>query len=363
MAAPGRFPGDENVSNEIRVKASSLREMHDTTGERTWNFEKFISHGSSGFTMKLKYADGKNSTSFVGKWGITDKEDAKIAKEIETLTLLRGGDNIQQLFRAPGSTANFNAPHIRGTALFSEWIGNGIIRDFVSRRDTWKHPLPNRMLWKFFFCLCKMVAVMAWPASGGRRGRILPQGGGLPPMSGIIHGDFNIQNVMIGDFGDQEHSTIPMLKLIDFGRFQETDDSDYAVKRNLYDIACIMLHLIGVFPTNTPGMIEAIYQDGKKVVRSRGKDLDGQNPMYNEYKSWILNLDPDLRGLLASCMAVRQDQKPDFVWLAGQVEYYYRNKKASDYTSYQWKDNESDEALRRISKRLILRIEPSGPWA
>ncbi|OTA61597.1 hypothetical protein K449DRAFT_434687 [Hypoxylon sp. EC38] len=289
---------------------------------------------------------------FVMKRALNQSGEDSLRKEIRVLQQLRGAPNIQQLFRIPGETEDLELPFWRGPILCTEWIPNGLFDNLVRRRNEWGHPLPNRMLWKFFLCFCYMLLAMAWPPNGeedapSSKGDLPARDGAgeLPPESNLVHGDMNVENVMLGDFEPIMHQFVPMLKLIDFGKSQILPVSPTpATKRNMWDVGKIMLALIG-------GRV----WDARDLER-----LD--HPVYaaidsetrKSHQERLDNLDQELKDLIVLCLAPMEADRPEFDYLLQEVRRNALEKTQDSYRGKKYHHNESDAALRRISNRMII---------
>ncbi|KAI1374364.1 hypothetical protein F4677DRAFT_461419, partial [Hypoxylon crocopeplum] len=212
-----------------------------------------------------------------------------------------------------------------------------------------------------------MLIAMAWPGSIDDEGlEIVPAPnakGKRKPEEGIIHGDLNIQNVMIGNIESVEHRLVPQLILIDFGssRTLPDDRAAEAVKANMYNVAAIMLTLIG--GNIISGSANMRLKD-ETTIRSTARDLDGLNPKYGPKKDDIdrhtrkmRNLDPDLRDLVIQCLATSSDRRPELRDLVRQVERNVNQKTPDDYKKNPCAKDESDDALKRISKEFFFQPE------
>ncbi|KAI1089812.1 hypothetical protein F5B19DRAFT_465607 [Rostrohypoxylon terebratum] len=322
---------------------------------------------------------GKKVERFVMKRAFERRDDETIRKEIEFLRKLHGAENIQQLYSLPNETQALELHYLPGPTLFTEWIPNGQLRDLVKTRPDWNHPLPNRMLWMCFLCMCHMLIAMAWPPQGNpdapsTKPALPPQNsqGQRPPKSTIRHNDINIGNIMFGDFDTAAHQNVPILKLIDFGQasnsgesFQYTPES--AVRQNMLKMAEVMINLIGgAVSMKNDGIkvMEALVNRQVQNIRSRAKDLDGlsrgyglDNAAINKQKTWLDNLDIDLRSLLIRCLAVDENVRPTLEELYEEVHRNVTQKTRDSYAGKRWQNNESDEAIFTISKNLIVRSD------
>ncbi|KAI0888098.1 uncharacterized protein GGS22DRAFT_185478 [Annulohypoxylon maeteangense] len=313
---------------------------------------------------------------FVMKRAFERKDDETIVREIEVLRRLQGAQNIQQLYHLPDAEESLKLEYLPGPTLFTEWIPNGQIRDLIMTRPEWGHPLPNRMLWRCFLCMCHMLIAMAWPPDGNldahsARPELPPMdpSGVRPQKSTLRHNDINIGNIMFGDFDLTAHRSVPILKLIDFGQasysappFIYTEEA--AVRQNMARIAEVMINLIGGTVNMTmrgSANMEVTTNGQTQVIRSRAKDLDGLDRRYGadnatmqRHMEWVGNLDIDLRNLLVRCLATDEAMRPGLEDLYEEVLRNVTEKTRASYAGKRWQDNESDESLRRISKALII---------
>ncbi|KAI1074408.1 hypothetical protein F5B20DRAFT_563630 [Whalleya microplaca] len=136
-------------------------------------------------------------------------------------------------------------------------------------------------------------------------------------------------------------------------------------------IGRVMLSLIGGSHLLGSGKMEVTYQGEKKTIRSEAIDLDGLNRKYGApatrvalHQEKLDNLDPELRSLVALCTAVSPKERPDLEYLVEEVERQVKTKQPSDYGTKKYQQNESDDALKRIARELMLNantLPPSGP--
>ncbi|KAI1410435.1 hypothetical protein F5Y13DRAFT_202226 [Hypoxylon sp. FL1857] len=222
---------------------------------------------------------------------------------------------------------------------------------------------------------------MAWPPEGNEdapssKGDLPPRDeeGDLPLESNLVHGDLNIENVMFGDFEPVAHQFVPMLKLIDFGKSRVISDSPIpGIKLNMWDVGKVMLALIGGRVWNDRHrsiMMEVTDRGVKKTVRSTARDLEGLgHPVYaaadsstrQAHQERLDNLDPELKDLIVLCLAPDQADRPELDHLLQEVQRNVTEKGPDSYKGKKYHHNESDDALRRISERIIqLAQSPPG---
>lgn len=315
----------------------------------------------------------KRSLAEVGEKNITIEIDAL---DVRRIRLRRSMHIAQPSHVIDDPRWNSLMGHLQGPTLLMEWIENGLLWDLYEKKAGSDEPLPNRLLWSLFLCLCRMVAGMAWPPRDfGRRAdgkpilEVIPprnQRGERPPKSRLLHGDFHGRNVMIDKLEPVEHKSIPMLKLIDFGMSRDlpvraNEPKDLVVKTNIRAVGEVMLGLLRGNIKGGPGIMNITYNGQPKMIESYATDLDKLSSKYRapadvvaKHQDRIDNLDPDLRSLVALCVAVRIDDRPDIEYLQRAVERNTRDKKPSDYRNFKYANNETDAAMDRILADCIF---------
>ncbi|KAJ2989059.1 hypothetical protein NUW58_g3660 [Xylaria curta] len=154
----------------------------------------------------------------------------------------------------------------------------------------------------------------------------------------IAHGDLHGGNILLGTPGDfREHALIPPVKLIDFGSAREDEQ---LVSYNLTDVSKQMVVLI----THRPQRFVGIEED------------------YNGIKTWAVgitpqgghlprpDLDPELRDLLAYCLAVNPNFRPP---LAEVLRICKRKVKKTPDELYPGIVRETDPTIRELLQELV----------
>ncbi|KAI1186513.1 hypothetical protein F5B17DRAFT_403636 [Nemania serpens] len=332
---------------------------------------------SAPWARETRTSDGSSSnrrqriTRFIMKRSLAEVGEKNIMIEIDALDRLRRSMHIAQPSHVLYNPRwNSLTKSLKGPTLLMEWIENGLLWDFYERRAESDEPLPNRLLWSMFLCLCRMVAGMAWPPRDfGRKAggkpilEVIPprnQRGERPPKSRLLHGDFHGRNVMIDKLEPVEHESIPSLKLIDFGMsrdlpLRENEPKDIVVKTNIRAVGEVMLGLLRGNVKGGPGMMNVTYNGQPKTIDSYATDLDRLSGKYRapadviaKHQDRIDNLDPDLRSLVALCLAIKVEDRPEIEHLLRTVEINTRDKKPSDYRNYKYANNETDAAIDKI---------------
>ncbi|CAJ2513951.1 Uu.00g020700.m01.CDS01 [Anthostomella pinea] len=382
-ATPKAIPGTANVSSEAQKVARELMTNFSSAKEKRFELERVISQGSVGVTFKMKMKDdspespskearkARDVRRFVMKRALTQRSEKNLRQEVSVLRRFAAAMHISRPFLTTEGQEGNKVPYLQGPTLFTEWVDNGLLFDFIERVGDWDQPLPNRILWRLFLCLCRMVVAMAWPPAGNEATiETIPQAGAngiRPAMSRLVHGDLNIRNIMINGMEPMEHDMVPILKLIDFGDSRDlpanaTQSPDIAVKTNIGYIGRVMLALVGGSHLGGNANMEVTDRGTTKTIKSFARDLDGLNAAYYKalasivarHKVKLDNLDPDIRDLVALCTALRPVDRPSIENLVEDVERNVKDMKAADYASYKFSQNETDQAVRRITRELML---------
>ncbi|KAI0602367.1 kinase-like domain-containing protein [Biscogniauxia sp. FL1348] len=384
-----KIPGQDTVSPRAAQEAQDMLKRFAQVGEKRFQFERIIGEGSAGVTFKMKmkeeeeqppslYKTPSSKTPvrrFVMKRSLNAQAERNLKQEIEVLKRFSASMHISRPFYVDDGRLESTISYMDGPTLLTEWIEGGLLYDFIQRLGDREQPLPNRMLWRLFLCFCRFLVAMAWPPDGDGSAAVIetipkPNANGVrPPMSRLLHGDLNHRNVMIDAFESIEHSKVPLLKLIDFGGSRDLPAStnqaaDLAVKTNMLYIGQIMLTLVGGSHLGGSANMQVTINGEEKTVRSYARDLDGLNPSYKappalvaRHKDKMDNLDPRIRSLVARCCALSSTDRPDIVDLLDMVEEAVRTTKKDYYSSYKYFANESDEALERLSRELLLNAD------
>ncbi|XXG93903.1 hypothetical protein Hte_000153 [Hypoxylon texense] len=222
---------------------------------------------------------------------------------------------------------------LQGPVAVLEWLENGEIQTLMNRCYKKKKLLPNRILWHFFLCLIRACVALAYPPQAGRDApnilEEIPEDGRDRAL--IEHGDLHEANVMIGSTNAfPEHNLVPVVKFIDFGRADWTEEG---IPDNGWRAANIMLGLIA---TRRVAMRHTTYQGYKTQATEILPHGNG-----DKYPT----LDPDLRDFLARCLASNVKDRPDLADMLRTAEDAVRANKYADV--------ETDEAIEAVIQELI----------
>jgi serine/threonine protein kinase len=124
----------------------------------------------------------------------------------------------------------------RDDLLFIEFMRHGDLYGCLSKASMGDTPFPNQVLWQIFDCLFRGVIAMAYPGMWHKLGED-PEHHNIPQRTAsfhdlwdpdpvnntMVHFDLDTKNILIGDFDEDEHSIIPVMKIADLGLCQNVD--------------------------------------------------------------------------------------------------------------------------------------------
>jgi hypothetical protein len=144
--------------------------------------------------------------------------------------------------------------------------------------------------------------------------------------------------VLVGTAKDfPEHAIVPPLKLIDFGLATQTDS---AVQDNLSAITKVMMKLI----TNDAVTVQSELRLYNGVMTMAAEILPGAG---NHYPT----LDPDLRDLVARCLATDAADRPDLATMLQVTQDAVTNKDAASFSPNDFL--ETDEEIQRVLQIIL----------
>ncbi|KAK8005668.1 hypothetical protein PG990_011705 [Apiospora arundinis] len=247
-----------------------------------------------------------------------------------------------------------------GPSLVMQLIENGSFEDFFRKVQVMNGHVPNRVLWSIALCFARMLIGMAWPPFAGHKA---PERLEVPynrkPYF-IQHNDIHYNNVMFGDIqhGSEEHSLVPQLKLIDFGRADYYDPYKWldktlprphiasdAFKGDRRNTISFGLLLQAIITKQWP-------QDGKAppcymgLVRTQAELL--WLPEYRDDYPW---LDPELKELVGYLMAVFHPDRLPVEEILARCERGLRKRPADFGAEYE--ADETDAACERFIKQTF----------
>ncbi|KAI0468767.1 hypothetical protein F4859DRAFT_516928 [Xylaria cf. heliscus] len=234
--------------------------------------------------------------------------------------------------------------HYQGPALLLEYIENGNLLDFVSRAFLKRIIIPNRLLWRFYFCLIRGVSGMVFRQPPYKEGGplILETAPVNAQPRDFMHGDIAHRNIMIGECDPtvEDHRITPILKFIDFGLSHQARNHESAVRANITDATFIIEYMIAhTVIHQVPRAIQ--YWDYKGVQTSATAlipEIYGYDP--------FPNLDEELRDLIAESMRANQALRPSV------QEIYMRVENGMKKTASQYPFREFEESDIAIEARL-----------
>ncbi|KAI1458272.1 kinase-like protein [Annulohypoxylon moriforme] len=333
--------------------------------EPRFEYKRMIASGNYGTAHQIRYIDDDKPDlkEFLVKRAY-DTEEAEAALRVERghLMTMRGSRHIVQIIDIQNNPlANGPPPNIAGEWLVLEWIPNGTLEHFMNNAmDLGIEQLPNRLLWRFFFCLLRACNAMAWPSNGVSEQAEEPKN--VPPST-FEHNDLHRGNVLFGDFlADQEHGFSPIMRIIDFGlagQWAWANGGSHGVPGNLWDIGILMVKLITMDPyakVKRPGEGEPYLFDfqGERLPTQAHTILEARDG--GESLQW---LDFAIILLVARCLATDPARRPTLNQLYTMVTYGI-NK---DHTRYPGVDLEQDDRIKKLCQEILLGPPPPPPGA
>ncbi|KAI0883583.1 kinase-like protein [Annulohypoxylon maeteangense] len=355
------------MGNHVQRNCQVLKECFSNNPR--FEYKRLIAYGNYGSAHQVRYTDASQPDlkEFLVKRAFeTQNAEDALRAEKGYLMRLRGSRHIVQVIDIPDNPLQ-NGPqsNVSGEWLILEWIPNGSLKRFMDNVFVMGlAPLPNRLLWRLFFCLIRACTAMAWPAE--RTDDLLqdeiPQERVRP--STLEHNDLHRGNILIGDFlPNIEHRISPILKIIDFGLTGEWAWAQGATPRgvpgNLWDVGAIMSMLITMDPyvrVELPGDCDPYeLEHGSFQLRTQAHAIlplrvAGQGP--------FPTVDNMLKIHVAQCLATDPRDRPPLdsmhSWITRAI-----TTRDGDYYGV---DSEQDRAVEELCRRILFEppIPPAG---
>ncbi|KAI0885992.1 uncharacterized protein GGS22DRAFT_199410 [Annulohypoxylon maeteangense] len=288
------------------------------------------------------------------KYSIDATNDEDLINEAFWLEKLRGAEHIGQMIPLANANVNISGTGKRPT-LALEYIENGTMSTFLERYGAENVWIPNRMLWSIFLCLVRQEIAMAWPPRGAPNAPLRREMVDFwEAPTALTQNSPHRRNLVIGNFDDTaEHSIVPRIHLIDFGRGKLEIDYETAQHFNTGYVGYMMSYITlchipdEEIDDETPW--EWHYYDSTGVAK----------PFLTFTDSRVLNapnIDPELATLIARCMS--PDAQPrigELLELCEQGAALSGEQMAvrADLDP-EWSPKELDEGIRELIKQYIL---------
>ncbi|KAI1873045.1 uncharacterized protein JN550_003298 [Neoarthrinium moseri] len=196
---------------------------------------------------------------------------------------------------------------------------------------------------------------------------------GLATPTGMIHGDVHGGNFMFGSvLNHQEHEISPVLHLIDFGQSElwgATVEHSTGATAEQYNVLDMGIMMATVITMNTDSKYGAA--DIEVDLSKLGRPIDTLCPAAGilpdpEARPIIdpcPHVDPDLRLVVAACMADEPQNRPTLAelenWVFSEVcntypAHYFRNPGGADY--------ENDSTIQKMVQMCIFNAESGGDF-
>ncbi|KAI1127798.1 hypothetical protein F5Y10DRAFT_265816 [Nemania abortiva] len=374
------FFGSDAVGAGARAQALIVE--NSFLKSRFWELEKALGHGSYGVVLLIRdrfRGLPLKRRRVVLKVPIGDERGHRdLIHEIRILRIFRRCSHIGQMLANSEDVADANRPkrsfksimsetlqilrgrlrppvdtvfdalrqsRIKGPAMLLEYLENGSLLALYMKAQGRVGRLPNRLLWRFYYCLIRGCIGLAYPPGGEQSDLEIETIRENMAPSRLRHGDIAMRNIMIGDRdpdGAPEHHLVEQLKLIDFGMMSLSRTPEDAISDNISAASEVMLQLINVSRHLGPPVPFTEY-NGTFTKATMIIPRGGTDP--------FPRLDPELRDLIALGMALQPHEVPSLSVMLREIEQGMA-KPASAYGALE--DFESDGAIRRIMQILAL---------
>ncbi|KAI5920676.1 kinase-like domain-containing protein [Camillea tinctor] len=352
------------MSSELQRLRSKVKEVF--TSNSRFAFEKDLATGTSGFGILFKETDRSGtSRRFVVKRSVEEDWDADIQNERAWLQKMQKVEHIVNLVTI---TDNPILPYngqggLSGVSIIMEYMENGTVRQFLDRVGS--EPLPNRLLWAIFLCLTRACIGMAYPTPNPKdEDTASPE----IPLEGVVpltlaHRDMHDGNLMFGglDPKQQEHSLVPIVKLIDFDRAMLMPEQVSAPKDTdivSYDGVLNLSQLRSPYGVRNTGIDQNIIGAGIAMSRiiTNSKSLPVHLCREQMRNSTTYSyLDNDLRLLIVRCLAVDPKNRPRLEELLARLHGAISARNQAYYANIgAMADRERDETLSKIVSNYIF---------
>ncbi|KAK8044596.1 hypothetical protein PG993_004620 [Apiospora rasikravindrae] len=349
LPGPGGAGGQGETTRWLAVKRAAEKEKEALRNEVRWLKELRGSEHIVHFVASRD--DGEKEEKEKEKQGPV----ARLVWKLSSLRVSnnknnnRGNKNVKEALKG-----------LEGPVLVMEYLANGDLGQMYYRTVKYDLVVPNRVLWSILLCLVRACIAMAYPGKADKNAEPCREeipSDGTPP-SNIEHGDLHMGNIMIGDFArpssEGEHGLVPVLKLIDFGMAKESKD---AVQENLFSISKVLINLIArkVVPTGlgTPAT-------GYKGYRTWATEILPPQTDDNPFSSFdykYATLDPELRDLIARCLAQDPGKRPGLAEMLREVQAAAAAAADKSATARDEDVMETDDAIHAFLQRALYDAE------
>ncbi|KAI0390127.1 hypothetical protein F5Y17DRAFT_446080 [Xylariaceae sp. FL0594] len=223
------------------------------------------------------------------------------------------------------------------------------------------------MLWACFLCLIRMAMAMAWPPEkpAGENPQPVTESVTGEPRGRLAHCDMHNENVMFGDAvppdEDEEHSLVPIMKLIDFGtarEFTEDEGGMEAIALNIYDIGCLAAELISLNTNKSIDLQHQVASGARRFVMTPGE------PEILTAAGFLLpkdngvdpfpSVDLDLRRVVCACLAKESEDRPELEWLVNYATQAVAERTEEWYKDREHGHRETDQFIHSMLQDLMF---------
>ncbi|KAI1390340.1 kinase-like domain-containing protein [Hypoxylon trugodes] len=351
----------------LQSQAYLIRSFFESDLKQRFYLEKFHAKGGQGGVYKVKYVSSsvKASNQRLLVLKIADPQRGSdvegLRREAIILKGLRYCRHIVTIFTSPNDPLKPARESYGWAWAFLEHIENDTLTTFMVRaKEKGLKVLPNRLLWSIFFCMIRAYIAMAWPVKNYKD---LETAKAIDP-SGLAHNDIHGDNLLFGSYmRGREHGLSPILKLLDFGLADLSEEDSHARQHptgeqsNILDIGIMMASVIGL-QTDRKYSGEEMEVDLSELGRADDvlspaagilEDFDNGTP--DPYPL----VDKDLRLVLAACLAVDYRDRPTLEELERWAGAKILNTDPNQYAHInRGREQETDERIHAIVQACIF---------
>ncbi|KAI0104094.1 hypothetical protein F4776DRAFT_488153 [Hypoxylon sp. NC0597] len=324
--------------------------------------------GRHGGALVFKEEDENNAEirRIIIKYSIGEEADIDLVNEAYCLEMLRGAEHIVQIIPIDGASLNVSGTGRRPTMAL-EFIPYGTAHVLLQKIRICQTYLPNRLLWRILLCLARQLTAMAYPPRGEPNApvsseRIVPGSASF----GLTQNSCHLNNFVLGDLSpDAEHSLVPIVKLIDFGRGKMAPAQE-AYYANLSGAGYMVMALAS--PELTSVERNRHFRKSYNDYELKHGPNAGEMITTSAHPDFLArqDLDPLLQDTIARMLSQFLNERPDLAELVQICEDAVAHRELADFenehTIPELRNWETDDGIRQLVQTLILDADvPGGP--
>ncbi|KUI72732.1 hypothetical protein VM1G_11855 [Cytospora mali] len=220
------------------IPASARRSVDDNSRRVNARFLRILGAGGNGLAALFEIRRGTSGppSKFVVKTSLDSRTDMALEKHF--MVRLKRAKHIVQILRwgadvmagsgqaTPRDLQRWQALDNNPSIIALEYMKHGDLYGMVTKVGRARKAIPDDVLWKIFFCLNRNGGETWLDENGPDINEQLPDQNRDIGYD-LVHFDLDIQNVLIGDYDNSGHQTVPVFKASDFGTSQRTTSLDF----------------------------------------------------------------------------------------------------------------------------------------